>query len=257
VDGDKLEYSNMNRVRGYVGEDVGEYKAQRLATFIRKMNLGVNVLAINQFLTDSPEAIDAISTCDVVCGCTDDVSGRDILNQCLYYYCQVFIDSGIAGSIGVTLDGSPKLNTQKGRVSCILPEFGSCLRCQNVVNEQKLHKEEFFKTNPHLRKLDPLVLEKDYYIQGAGVQSPGIGPFTSATADNAVATLMNLITPFRDFSEEIRQDNIWIDFIHMNIHSNTPVDNPRCPYCRTRSILLKKETTYRLDTPGYGKLVVN
>lgn len=255
IDGDNLEKTNMNRVRGYKGSDIGHKKAESLLTFINSLDLNIKVTAIPNYLDG--EAIDAISSADIIMGCTDDISGRDLMNQAMYYYGLAYIDIGIAGNVNSEQLENPFLQSQKGRVSCILPEYGACLRCQRVVTDQRLSNEQKFKDNPELLKLDAEKLEKDYYIFGAGVPSPGIGAFTSATADNAVATLMNLITVFRKLPTELRQDNIWIDFMNMSIHSNTPKDDPDCIYCRKKSLLLRSERKYRLDIPQLGKIPDN
>jgi molybdopterin/thiamine biosynthesis adenylyltransferase len=255
IDGDNLEKTNMNRVRGYKGTDVGHNKAESLSAFIQSLNLDTKTTAITNFLDG--EGVDAISSADIVLGCTDDMGGRDLINQATYYYSLVYIDLGIAGGIGKDQLGNPFLQSQKGRVSCILPESGTCLRCQRVITEEKLMNEQKLKDNPELLKLDAETLEKEHYIVGAGIQSPGIGAFTSATADNAVATLMNLISGFRKLPSELRQDNIWIDFINMSIHSNTPEDNPDCIYCRKKILLLRAEKKYKLDIPRLGKILQN
>jgi molybdopterin/thiamine biosynthesis adenylyltransferase len=255
IDGDNLEKTNMNRVRGYKGTDVGHKKAESLLTFINSLDLNIKVTAIPNYLDG--EAIDAISSADIVLGCTDDISGRDLMNQAMYYYGLAYIDVGIAGNVNSEQLENPFLQSQKGRVSCILPESGCCLRCQGVVTEHKLSNEQKFKANPALLELDAETLAKDYYIFGAGVRSPGIGAFTSATADFAVATLMNLITGFRKLPTDLRQDNIWIDFINMSIHSNNPKDDPECIYCRTKNLLVKSEGKYRLGIPQLGKIQNN
>lgn len=255
VDGDLLEKTNMNRVRGYVAKDVGKKKALRLGKYITSMGLCTKVSVFTDYLHDSPSALDALATADVVFGCTDDLEGRDILNQSVYYYAQVLIDLGIAAKIDTDGEGMPYLRDQRGRVSLVMPESGACLRCQRVVTEELLSAERAFKKNPELRKLDAETLEREYYIRGGGVSAPGIGPFTSATADNAVATLMNLIKPFRALDTDLRADNIWIDFKHLRIHSNEPLDDPNCMHCRTHALLLKREETFRLDTPKFGRIV--
>lgn len=257
IDDDSLDSSNMNRVRGYIKDDIGKKKTKSLSKFISSLGLNTIIKVISGYLNESEEAIDALSSADIVFGCTDDISGRDLMNQALYYYSQVLIDSGISGSIGNKIDGHPYLSTQKGRVSCILPEYGACLRCQNVINEQKLYNEQQFKENPELKNLDAETLKQEYYIVGGGVQSPGIGAFTSGTADNAVATLMNLVKGFRDISSELRQDNIWIDFIHMVIHSNEPIDDKDCIYCRIKVVLPNSEGRYRLGMPKFGEIPDN
>jgi hypothetical protein len=114
--------------------------------------------------------------------------------------------------------------------------------------------ERAIKERPELLELDPETLAREFYLRGGRESSPGIGPFTSATADNAVATLMNLVKKFRDLPEDILRDNIWIDFRHLNIHSNLPDENPECIHCRTRFLLAKREMKFRLDTPAFGEI---
>lgn len=117
--------------------------------------------------------------------------------------------------------------------------------------------EEALKQNPGLADIPPGELEREFYLRSGGVGAPGVGPFTSAVAEQAVATLMNLIKRFRRIPSDLRDDNIWVDFIHMNIHSNEPQSNPACLHCQTGFLLLKKEEQYRLDTPKLGKLPPN
>lgn len=254
IDGDDLEETNLNRVRGHRAADVGHNKAKVLAEFIRSLGLKVSVSWIGEYLDESPKAIDALSSADVVFGCTDDVAGRDVLNQALYYYCLVYIDTGLTGKIDIDEAGEPYLRDHRGRVSCILPEYGACLRCQRVVTDMKLKYERAMEERPELASLDSETLRREYYLVGGGEQAPGVGPFTSGTADMAVATLMDLIKPFRALASDLRRDNIWQDFVHMTIHSNEPVDDAGCIYCRKHMLLLKDEGRYRLEMPALGKL---
>jgi molybdopterin/thiamine biosynthesis adenylyltransferase len=254
IDGDSLEGTNLNRVRGYRFIDIGQNKAKVLAGFIHSLGLKVSVSWIGEYLNKSSKAIDAVSSADVVFGCTDDVAGRDILNQALYYYGLVYIDTGLTGKIDVGPDGEPYLRDHRGRVSCILPEHGACLRCQRIVTDEKLKYELALEDRPELADLDPEILKREYYLVGGGEQAPGVGPFTSATADAAIATLMDLVKSFRRLPSDLRRDNIWHDFVHMTIHSNTPLDDEDCIYCRRRMLLLKSEGNYRLEMPALGKL---
>jgi molybdopterin/thiamine biosynthesis adenylyltransferase len=257
IDGDRLERSNMNRVRGYTSKSIGKKKAKSLKKYLEKLGLNLEVININKRLQESSDALDALSSADIIFGCTDDATGRDVLNQALYYYAQVLIDVGLSGFVDKDVSGRPYLRDHRGRVSCILPESGACLRCQRVIDDEMIKFEEETKKSPELLLLDPQTLEREFYIRGGGEGAPGVGPFTSASADNAVATLMNLINPFRKTAEDLRQDNIWIDFVHMIIHSNEPLDDSNCIYCRTGFLLLKKEEKFRLDMPALGKVSSN
>ena len=161
IDGDFLEETNMNRVRGYCSKDINKNKAQSLANYISSIRPDISVSAFATFLNESDEAIDALSSADVIFGCTDDQAGRNIMNQAMYYHAQVFIDVGLTGKIDFDSDGDPYLRDHRGRISCILPEYGSCLRCQRVVTEQKLKYEQAIKDNPSLAKLDAVLVQRE------------------------------------------------------------------------------------------------
>lgn len=108
IDGDKLEKSNLNRVRGYRYDDVGHPKAKTLATYLNGLEVGTVAVDIEGYLQDSPRAIDAISGCDFVFGCTDDVNGREILNLAAHYYGLALIDTGLTGRV-IMVDGEAEL----------------------------------------------------------------------------------------------------------------------------------------------------
>lgn len=251
IDGDRLDESNLNRVRGYRRSDVDEKKAPTLAAYIDTLGLDVAVASIDGYL-DRPDAVDALATADIVFGCTDDVAGRDIMNQAAYYYCLAYIDVGLTGRIDEDADNMPYLRDHRGRISTIMPEHGACLRCQGVVTEAKLAYERALRERPELAALDPETLRREYYLSGGQESAPGIGPFTGTVADLGVATLMDLIRPYRRLPTDLRQDNVWIDFVHMGIYSNMPTADPDCFCCGRAGLLNRPEGAYRLGMPVLG-----
>lgn len=254
VDGDVLEETNLNRVRGYCRSDVGNNKAVTLAAYINGLGLPCRAVGIPEYVDRSPKAIDAIATGDVVFGCTDDVAGRDILTQATYYHCLGYIDVGLTGIIGSDEFGVPYLRDHRGRISTILPEDGACLRCQGVVTEPKLAYERAVRDRPELKELDPETLRREYYLTGGQESAPGVGPFTSAVADVAVASFMNLLRRYRRLPTDLRQDNLWIDFVHLNFYSNLPKQDPACFCCGQSGLLNASEGAYRLGMPSLGKI---
>lgn len=253
IDGDRLDASNLNRVRGYRRSNVGERKAPLLAAYIAGIGLDITVASIDGYI-DRPDAVDAVASADILFGCTDDVAGRDIMNQATYYYCLAYIDVGLTGRIDEDADKLPYLRDHRGRISTILPEHGACLRCQGVVTEAKLAYERALRERPELAALDPETLRREYYLSGGQESAPGVGPFTGTVADIGVATFMNLIRPYRHLPPDLRQDNIWIDFVHMGLYSNMPIFDPDCFCCGKNGLLNSAEGAYRLGMPALGRL---
>lgn len=247
VDNDSLERSNLNRVRGARVSDVNRNKADIIADFINSLGLGTHVAPFQSLVDQDPVAVDAISTCDLVFGCTDDQIGRELLSAASYAYAMPYIDMGLGGQISTDSAGEAILRYHYGRVSTILPEQGECLFCQGVINDQSIRREYALRDNPDLTEAEAV----ERYLEGGAEQAPGIGPFTSATADYAVASLFDLIRPFRRFPAELRRDSFKVDFVKMEIRSAAPRGNASCPYCGTRDYLLMS-SKYRLNRPSLG-----
>lgn len=248
IDADDLEKSNLNRVRGLTKKDVGEKKAPRLKDFIESMGLSVNVTAYESEIDSDPKALDALASCDVVFGCTDDFVGRSVMNTALYAYAQLFIDVGLGGRVGADDDGQPVLRYHFGRISSILPESGQCLFCQGVIRDIWIQTQLTRRKNPDIREQEL----KERYLEDGDTDAPGIGPFSSASADFAIATLFDLIKPFRRFPPELRRDMYLVDFVTMEIRSYHTDGDSDCPYCRQHHYLLLKESC-RLNQPFLGK----
>ena len=253
IDGDDLERSNLNRVRGYRNADVGIKKAKTLASYINSLDIGCTAIAIDKYLEDSPEAIDALSGCDFIFGCTDDVIGRELMNLTSHYYAIPLIDTGLTGRVVATKAGAELLD-HRARVSLIIPEKSACLRCQRVVTDEKLKYADAVKRRPELRGLSRDRLRDEFYLVGGGEDAPGVGPFTSAAADFAVASFMNVLQPYRRLDTDLRADNVWVDFVHLQIHSNEPVNSASCFCCGPHGIKAGALETYRLHLPILGKL---
>lgn len=248
IDKDLLAASNLNRVRGLVSADIGQAKSTALKAFIESIGVSVTVAAIPADVDTDPAAVDALCSCDVIIGCTDDFAGRELLNVALYAYAQPLIDIGLGGKVDVGGDGHPCLRYHFGRISTILPEMGQCLFCQGVINDVWIRTQHARRANPEITYEE--LQEK--YLEDGDTDAPGVGPFTSATADYALATLFDLIKPFRRFPPHVRRDMFFVDFVKMEIHSRVTLGDPACPYCVTRGFLLMKES-YRLNLPMLGK----
>lgn len=246
IDPDNLEESNLNRVRGAARVDVGKNKAEILQKHISNLGLQINVTAISANV-DSPEGVDALASSDFIFGCTDDQIGREVLNTAAYAYAQPYIDVGLGGQVGRDANDRPYLRYHHGRVSTIFPEEGECLFCQGVLTEQWIRRDYAFRENPTMNEEQA----RERYLEGGAEQAPGVGPFTSAIADFGVATLFDLLAPFRKFPGELRWDAFSIDFVKMTLRSSRERNDAHCPYCGSRQFLVMQEKQ-RLNRPSLG-----
>jgi hypothetical protein len=203
---------------------------------------------VEAFVDESPEAVDALASCDVVIGCTDDFVGRDVLNIAVYAYAQVLIDIGLGGRVVVGTDGNPALRYHFARTSTVAPEAGQCLYCQGVLRDIWIRTQLAKRENPNLSAEEM----KERYLEDGHSDAPGVGPFTSAAADFAIATLFDLVKPFRQYPQSVRRDYFIVDFVMMEIKSVHTEGSPDCPYCVTRDLLLLKES-HRLQRPALGR----
>lgn len=253
IDHDKLETTNLNRVRGARRADVGKNKATVLARYINELGLRCKAVAIESRLQE-PEAMDAFSSADVVIGCTDSESSRDIMNLGVHYYGHLYIDTGLGGSIALDEKGVPSLRTHSGRVNVMTPEFGRCLYCHRVITEDQVRYEDEVERRLWLKSLPAEQLLAEHYLRNSGgEQSPGVGPFTSATADLAVMSLFDMIKPFRRLPDDVLRDCIRQDFVGCRIYSNEPDPKSDCVFCQQRVFRLKDEKGIRLGRPALGR----
>ena len=246
IDPDSLEASNLNRVKGAARSDVGKHKATIIKAFIGSLGLRTTVSAVVATV-DSPDGVDALASSDVIFGCTDDQIGREVMSAGAYAYAQPYVDVGLGGQVGEDSCGRPYLRYHHGRVSTILPEAGECLFCQGVLTEPQIRREYTLRERPTLTDAEAA----ERYIEGGMDHAPGVGPFTSAMAEFGVATLYDLVSPFRKFPGELRWDAFSIDFVRMNLQSSAARNDKTCAYCGTRDFLTMLETR-RLNRPSLG-----
>lgn len=246
IDYDPLEKSNLNRVHGTQVKDVGKNKAEILADHLNEIELPCTVVAVKGMIDKDSTAIEALSSADVIFGCTDDYLGREVLNTALYFYLQPFIDVGLGGRVGEDHNGTMRLLNQKGRISCILPEQGKCLYCQRELREDWIEAQRVKRSNPAITKEEL----KERYLEGGAEEAPGVAPFTGCVANLGVVTLFELLVPHRKLPGELRADNIWVDFTNMEIKSNMPIDDKECSYCGVRRFLAASEKNGYLNRPA-------
>lgn len=221
VDEDTLDVSNLNRVHGSRRTDADgkAAKVDVLAREIRAADLGVEVATFRGWVGD-PGLRDALRSCDVVFGCTDDHDGRLFLNRFAYFYGIPVIDMGLR--VAAARDDRPY--EMAGRVTSVGPGV-SCLLCRGLVDPRRAAEEA-------LRRTDPAEYERrklEAYVTGGGDPAPAIVTFTTETACMAVNELLQGLTGFRGglgMKEERRRR-----FDTVEDRSSTCSPRPECEMC--------------------------
>ncbi|WP_019998661.1 ThiF family adenylyltransferase [Aureimonas ureilytica] len=189
VDDDTIELTNLNRVHGSKRSDVenGAAKVDVIAREIRDAELGVHVATFKGWVGDRGVR-DALRSCDVVFGCTDDHDGRLFLNRLAYFYGIFLIDMGVR----IIPASNDRPYEMAARVSVVGPA-APCLLCRGLVDPIVARDEA-------LKRVDPGEYERrkeEAYVSGGGDPAPVVVTFTTETASMAVNEFLQGLTAFR------------------------------------------------------------
>jgi hypothetical protein len=163
-------------------------KVDVLAREIAEMGLGVRVVPVKRWI-GHPACRDALKSCDVIFGCTDDHDGRLLLNRFAYFYLIPVIDMGLAIEPEPLGGGVRELS---GRCT-VLGAGGPCLLCRGIADPVMAREED-------LRRRDPQEYERrkrEAYVRGGGNPAPAVVTFTTATASMAIDELLQGLSNFR------------------------------------------------------------
>jgi len=226
IDKDTIDTTNLNRVHGSRASDVTAKlaKVDILAREINAQGLG-NQVVVKLALIGDPSLQDALRSCDVLFGCTDDNQGRLTLNRLAHYYGIPVIDLGLrmrSGISGVNYE-------MTGRVTTIIPG-NPCLLCHGVINTQRAAAEG-------LQRNDPAEFERrkaEAYVDGGGDPAPAVVTFTTSIACTAVDELIQGLTGFR--GEDGMMHNRIRRFDHGKDRSVTCQPVSTCPICGTEAV---------------------
>lgn len=190
-DNDIVEASNLNRLHGasQCDADAMKPKVNVVAEHIAQMGLGVRSVPFEGWVGDKRNR-DALRSCDVIFGCTDDHDGRMYLSRLAYYYLVPVIDMGL--SIDVSDSDPPEIETMDGRVTILGPE-NPCLVCAGLVDPEIARAEALKRENPDEYEK----LKREAYVFGEGNPAPAVVTFTTEVACMAVNELLQRMVGFR------------------------------------------------------------
>ncbi|MBD7992165.1 ThiF family adenylyltransferase [Ochrobactrum sp. Sa2BUA5] len=186
VDKDVIDETNLNRVHGARRDDIGRPKVDVLKREIELMGVGSQVEVAQDWI-NAPRIRDALKASDFVFGCTDDNTGRILINRLAHFYGIPVIDVGLR-MIAAAHQHGHDLN---GRVTTLIPGR-SCLICGGIVNATRAQEEELERNQP-----DEFQRRKaEAYVVGAGDPAPAVVTFTTEMASVAVNEMIAAITGF-------------------------------------------------------------
>lgn len=191
IDNDIVDRTNLNRLHGARQADADAMlpKVVVVARSITELGLGARVVPIEAWVGD-PGCRDALRSCDLIFGCTDDNEGRLFLNRFAFYYLTPVIDVGLA--IDVSKDDSPEIKCLDGRVTVIVPSQ-PCLSCRGVIDSEAARDESLRRSNPN----EYTRRKAEAYVAGEGDPSPAVVTFTTEVATMGVNEMLQRIQGFR------------------------------------------------------------
>ena len=239
VDKDVVEESNLSRVHGATMDDVRNAtpKVDVLKRHVEGFGLGAEVVPIQSWIGD-PVCRDALKSCDVIFGCTDDNDGRLLLNRLAYFYLIPVIDMGIG--IDPSEDDPPRILDAAGRVTVLGPG-GRCLLCRKVVDPDLAREEQQERAAPEEHERQ----KRDGYVRGGG-PNPAVVTFTTDVACMAVDELIHRLTGYRSAGERAHR----VRKYHLMEDKKPGVTGEECQLCMARDYWGRGDMQPFLDRTG-------
>ena len=242
IDNDIVDRTNLDRLHGARQSDADAMrpKVDVVAEAVTSMGLGVRVVPIEGWVGD-PGCRDALRSCDIIFGCTDDHDGRLLLNRFAYYYLTPVIDVGLAIEVGP--EEAPTILAMDARVTVLSPGE-TCLSCRGVITPETARGESLRRRNPE----DYEQRKREAYVAGEGNPAPSVVTFTTEAACMAVNELIQRLQGFRgpegSASNRVRKLHLSEDRFpgHKSIET--------CPVCGSRDCWGRGDVEPFLDRVG-------
>ncbi len=193
VDGDELEDRNLNRILFATARHAAKRikKVLALKADVRRKGLGTTITPIPKQV-ETPEAIKALSQCDVLFGCVDTVGARFTMSLLASHYVLPYFD------LGVLLDAEQE-GADRGRIKDILGTVHylvpgrSSLLTRDVFTLADVVAEGLHKNDPAAAKQQV----DDKYIKGMRVNRPAVISVNMFAAALAVNDFLARLHPYR------------------------------------------------------------
>ncbi|MGJ8619756.1 MAG: ThiF family adenylyltransferase [Methylophilaceae bacterium] len=147
IDFDVIEDGNLNRMLASRVKDAADnrLKVERAAEWIQETGLPTKVTVINE-IVPTAKTVKALSECDIVIGCVDNVVARHAINKIASAYLIPYFD------LGVVIKGDENgLKQALARCHYIQPDR-SCLLDREAFSAERLRDENFRRDDPDFYK---------------------------------------------------------------------------------------------------------
>lgn len=144
IDPDVVKDHNLNRILNTTAADATELrpKVEVAHRTIMSVGLGTQVLPLAVSLFD-PEAIAAVTECDVVFGCTDSVEARFLINRIAAFYILPYFDVGVA----LDADATGEITQVCGYIHYVQPDLSSMVS-RGAISMDDVRAEGEKRRNP-------------------------------------------------------------------------------------------------------------
>ena len=243
VDTEKIGIENVNRIFATSVDDIGKYKVDFFKEKILEYGLKVKVTAIKGEegdVTKSMVALEQLSHCDHIFGCTDAYLPREVINRLATYYIIGYTDL----AIGLESDGKGGIDSIVGWIRYLIPG-GSSLFTRGMYDSRDLERESLMKENPEEFQRR----QNEKYIKGAKEKSPPVISLNATVSSLGVTDFLDRIHAFKYKLEQ----GFCIDFCENKIDSEPEYRN--CP--SLKSHVGRGRVTPFLNLMGIGKKKVD
>jgi len=217
IDHDHVEESNVTRLFGATGRDVGALKVSVIAKWLKKLGK-VKVRTIGKSVI-SQAVLMSLRDCDVIFSCVDNDRTRAILNRFAYQYLIPVIDHG------TRLDGRQgRISASAGRVSVVGQGY-SCLRCSHHIDSERIRAESMSKS-------ERVELEREGYIIGIDEPAPAIVSINTVVSGLGATAGLNLFVSLTGKPQAV--DQIY-DASRGEMFSVAAIHEPGCDVCDENS----------------------
>jgi hypothetical protein len=189
VDDDRVETKNLGRIYNSALQDAKEarLKVNVLGDAFEKNGLPTRIKRVVGTTRDSG-VISELAQCDIVFGCMDTESGRQVLNRLATFYLIPYFDLGV----NLKADGQGGVSVVCGAVHYLKPG-GSSLLSRRAISIENIEAEDLKRENPEMYRRQ----REEKYIRGVVEERPAVITVNTMIATLALNDFLARLHPYR------------------------------------------------------------